>query len=330
MNDFKLTIAIPTYNRADLLRKALDSILTQTKEFNNVDIFVSDNASEDNTHQIIRPRLQESNLIKYSRNTTNLGIDGNVVKCVENSFGDYIFFLSDDDIVLPGTLKHIMKLIENHRPTMICLSHYGFEGDDYLTKTKVFFPEEDKFYENGKDFFLYAGLGFLSSLIVRTSCARQFLKHVRIGKCCAHLDIVSRVSLKMKGPFIFLGTRPIAARVPTKIPQGHDLLLNGFIYVNQLYRDLQKENLLSEDIVNTRERSLIKSLIPKTILNQIVMGDYKRIYSQRQLVKDEMSSYWEFYIYVYPLFFIPRILLILPYKFTRYIIVSLRHYRLRK
>lgn len=56
-----ITIAIPTYNRADsYLRHALDSALNQT--YKNIEIVVSDNCSVDNTEEVVQglhdPRIR--------------------------------------------------------------------------------------------------------------------------------------------------------------------------------------------------------------------------------------------------------------------------------
>lgn len=89
-----VTIAIPTYNRADsFLTRALNSALNQT--YPNLEIIVSDNCSVDHTRSLVEgfsdPR------IKYFRQSTNIGANDNFNFCVEQSRGLYFLLLSDDD-----------------------------------------------------------------------------------------------------------------------------------------------------------------------------------------------------------------------------------------
>jgi len=322
----RLSICIPTYNRVRMLKECLDHLLPQVERNDEVEVIVSDNASSDNTESLVKGYMEYHHNLKYFKNQRNLDLDGNIIACIQHASGDYISFFSDDDIALPGTFKCVLDSIDNYRPSIICLSHYGFEGDDYLTKRRVFYPEVDKLFENGLEFFLFAGLGFISSLTLRTEYAKEFIRCVRMGKNSAHLDISSRIALKKPGPFLFVGTHPVAGRIPPIPHLGYDFLLNAFINVNQLYRELQKEGLLNPKIVHERECKLLKSLIPKYLLNQLVMGDWKTIDHKRKFIKKELGSHWQFYFYVYPIFFIPRQLLIVPYRIIHKLIRFLRVY----
>lgn len=74
----KITIAIPTYNRAKLLTEAIESVLVQTYE--DFELLISDNASTDETKNVVvsfkNPR------IRYHRNKKNIGMMNNWNKCV--------------------------------------------------------------------------------------------------------------------------------------------------------------------------------------------------------------------------------------------------------
>ena len=73
-----LSICIPTYNRAEFLKDALDSILRQINENNKdkVEICISDNASEDNTEELVEEYQKKSPIpIIYHKNEKNMGAD---------------------------------------------------------------------------------------------------------------------------------------------------------------------------------------------------------------------------------------------------------------
>lgn len=105
-----LTIAIPTYNRSKLLDICLQSIYTEIKSFKNnehclIKIYVSDNASSDDTPQIISSHLLKAEVDFNSiRNDVNIGADRNVVQCYTSANTPYVWILGDDDLIVPGGL----------------------------------------------------------------------------------------------------------------------------------------------------------------------------------------------------------------------------------
>jgi glycosyltransferase involved in cell wall biosynthesis len=97
-----VTIAIPTYNRADsYLPQALQSALGQT--YANLEIIVSDNCSTDNTRAFVTaiadPRL------RYFRQEVNIGSTNNMNFCLEQATGEYVLFLHDDDRIDPDFVE---------------------------------------------------------------------------------------------------------------------------------------------------------------------------------------------------------------------------------
>lgn len=130
----KLTIAIPTYNRCSLLRQALDSVMHQ--KIDEVEILVSDNASTDDTETMMK-KYCERNKVRYFRNSENLGMDGNFLNCLQKANGEYIQFLSDDDILLPGAVEKILYLIKTEQPAYINLNSFTYS-------TETFHPDEKK------------------------------------------------------------------------------------------------------------------------------------------------------------------------------------------
>ena len=122
-SDIWLTIAIPTYNRCDLLRQTIESVLNQ--RIDGIEVIVSDNASTDSTKAMMEKFCQESD-IRYFCNSENLGMDRNFLNCLQKARGEYIHLLSDDDILLPGAVEKIMSLIEQEKPGYINLNSYTY------------------------------------------------------------------------------------------------------------------------------------------------------------------------------------------------------------
>ena len=112
-NKVQLTIGIPTFNRAERLSEVLDLLLLEDI-LDEIEIFVSDNCSQDNTLEILQKyKLSFGKNLIFDSNQSNLGFDGNIKKLYNNANGKYIWFLSDDDEFEKGTvsvlLDHIKK-----------------------------------------------------------------------------------------------------------------------------------------------------------------------------------------------------------------------------
>src|SRR5262245_4382488 len=111
MDETEVTVAIPTYNRAGLLKDALASTLGQ--DYPNLRVIVVDNASSDNTEAVVRS-FGDSR-VAYVRNDTNLGPTRNLNRAIELNSSPYLNVLMDDDILLPGFVSESVKILEEHR-----------------------------------------------------------------------------------------------------------------------------------------------------------------------------------------------------------------------
>ena len=105
----KLSICIPTYNRAAFLGEALDSVIRQATD--EVEIVVSDNASTDNTEALVREYQARFPRIRYHKNPENLGADRNFLKVVELGEGEYCWLLGSDDALAEGAIAAMLPLL---------------------------------------------------------------------------------------------------------------------------------------------------------------------------------------------------------------------------
>lgn len=111
----KVTIAIPTYKRAVLLKEAIESAINQN-EYSDYEIIVVDNDPVRNCEtEILMHDFQKTPNLGYYKNTANIGMAGNWNRCFELSRGEYVVLLHDDDILFPDFLKEGMKFIDNKK-----------------------------------------------------------------------------------------------------------------------------------------------------------------------------------------------------------------------
>lgn len=92
----KVTVGLPTFNRLDLLKRAVESLLIQ--RYPSLEIIISDNASSDGTQEYLRgikdPR------VKVLLNAENIGMVRNWDQCLRAASGSYFLLMSDDDALI--------------------------------------------------------------------------------------------------------------------------------------------------------------------------------------------------------------------------------------
>lgn len=111
--EIKLSICISTYNRSSWLDFSLQNIFMQVhEEMDNIEILVVDNKSTDNTEDICKKYLVNSNF-RYIRNNENVGMLGNLNITANAAKGAYIWILGDDDIIKNNSISIIMNELEN-------------------------------------------------------------------------------------------------------------------------------------------------------------------------------------------------------------------------
>lgn len=96
-----VTVCIPTYNRAELLREAIQSVLAQT--YLDWELLVSDNASTDHTAEVVAAFKDAR--IHYYRQPENIGMMPNFRSAIEKVSTEWVALLPDDDQFLPEHLE---------------------------------------------------------------------------------------------------------------------------------------------------------------------------------------------------------------------------------
>jgi len=132
----RLSIVIPTYNRADKLLRLLKNIefeLVRSNLSGPIQVMVSDNASTDNTQEVVSSFKPTKFKLDYFRQYKNLGFDGNIRFLYEVVNSDYIWFFSDDDILLPSAIATVMKSLLETKPDVLLFSFIQPRGAETRT-----------------------------------------------------------------------------------------------------------------------------------------------------------------------------------------------------
>ena len=141
--------AIPSYNRAKYLRKSLTCVLEQLGNDELVEVCVSDNASEDDTQEIIRQFQAKYKNLRCHRHPETIEANKNIQAAVRMTRGEYVVAAGDDDYVADGILYTLIDHLYRHRDkAIVCLKHVNhptfhliYEGEgcvDYLHQVSFY------------------------------------------------------------------------------------------------------------------------------------------------------------------------------------------------
>lgn len=171
-NNFLLTIAIPTYNRKKLLKRAIESIIPQLNS--KVEVLVSDNASDDGTDEMMTELFP---MVRYIKNTKNMGVDCNFLQCYRKARGKYVILLGSDDRFADDALDYLTDFLEKNDCDLVFLNFRCFD----VTKESIYIKNGEKIknYKEKEDivtmdrnlFMKYANhsITFMSASVAKTA-----------------------------------------------------------------------------------------------------------------------------------------------------------------
>lgn len=153
MNSKLVTIVIPTFNRAHLICRTLESISNQT--YTNWEAIIIDDGSTDDTEVVIKPFLEDER-IKFLKRPEDRLRGGNDARNYgfEMSTGKYIKWLDSDDLLEPECLEvQVNAMVTGKHDVVFCRSRFFKQNEktceiiigDYWHHT---FPERSNFLEN--------------------------------------------------------------------------------------------------------------------------------------------------------------------------------------
>ncbi|MFA9189978.1 glycosyltransferase family 2 protein [Flavobacterium sp. FZUC8N2.13] len=146
MKSPKISIIMPTYNRAHLISETLESVLNQT--FKSWECIIVDDESTDNTIEVIKPFLEDKRFVFTTKPEGYLkGANASRNYGLEISTGDYVYWFDSDDIIHPLTFE-------------TCISKFFTRSIDFCKFERTVFYDDfdlklfDEFYINDESFFI--------------------------------------------------------------------------------------------------------------------------------------------------------------------------------
>ena len=165
----ELSVLIPTYNRARSLERCIRSVLGST--ISSMEVIVSDNASPDETPAIISS-FRDARLRAW-RNETNIGVEKNILKILEAARGKWIFYLTDDDYLLPGALEKLTIVLRANDDAGVLLNPLRQTKEDGTKMSDYRFSERSGRFEPGMDALSHLIPG--THIVSRMTMRREWL-----------------------------------------------------------------------------------------------------------------------------------------------------------
>lgn len=196
---YRLSICIPTLNRARFIGETLDSIVDQLTP--DVEIVIVDGGSSDGTGDIVKGYADRFGQIRYFNTGTggvvvpNAGFDRDCDFSVEQAQGEHCWLFSDDDLFVPGAIEEVLRSLDDGDPDLLIVDAQVRD----LSMTRTFEPSRLKITErtdyraDDRDAFLAAAgnsLTFLGVVIIRRSCWMARDRQAYYGSLFMHVGVI--------------------------------------------------------------------------------------------------------------------------------------------
>ncbi len=129
MTEKLVSIITPTYNCAKFIARTLDSVQAQT--YQNWEMIIVDDRSQDNTKEIVEEYMKTDSRIKYHLLDVNSGAAVARTIAMKLAQGTYMAFLDSDDIWMPDKLEKQIKWMEGNDYAFSCTAYEQIDEEDH-------------------------------------------------------------------------------------------------------------------------------------------------------------------------------------------------------
>lgn len=237
-----LTIYIPTYNRGNSLLKQLNAI-NNSVDKSKVFVMVNDNCSTDISYVDVEKYCLQ-NEYNYNKNHFNIGADANIFNGFMKFYqSDYIWILSDDDILTEDAVSKVITILENDTLDILFFTHSKIE---ILEKNK--WSQKDFYTQNIK---ASDGSGLISNVIYKSDFIKESIPvgFQNIYTCFAHLSILIHSFKNKVGLVGNIGSYhfflPDTALAPAD-STGYDRSFFGFVLLGDQFEHKTKKKFIND------------------------------------------------------------------------------------
>lgn len=122
----RVTVGVPTYNRAASLPRTLDSVLGQSH--GDLELLIADNASTDGTAEVCARYAERDARVRVIRQEANVGLTANFNTLFGRAAGELVMVLADDDWLEPDYIEHCVAALDADSTLVIASGGARYHG----------------------------------------------------------------------------------------------------------------------------------------------------------------------------------------------------------
>lgn len=238
-----LSLCIPTYNRAEILRRTLTNIVNDVDFDDSIEIIISDNASTDNTQEVCQNFCNIYKNIHYYRNNENIN-DSNFFLVLSKGKGKYVKLSNDTITYKSGALKMIKDKIQQ---ASLNENIFFFQNNEFFSQKSIKFQSINQFMNTSNYYITW---------ITNFGCWNHILSQIKTPQKYSQLKLTQvdwflQLVKQQNTGTIHFGNYYEVERVPKKGGYNiFDVFINNFLHIlkaNQIKGitfEIQKYRLL--------------------------------------------------------------------------------------
>ncbi|MGI9179355.1 MAG: glycosyltransferase family 2 protein [Longimicrobiaceae bacterium] len=174
----RVSVGLPTFNRVESLRTAIESVLAQ--DYPDLELVISDNASTDGTQQLCEAFARSDRRVRYFRQPQNRGATANFQEVLDRARGEFFMWLADDDWIDPSYISTCTRVLLRDPASVLAAGRVGYyEGARQLSEEPPLLLDSDNPRERVFRYFRRVGTNGTFYGVMR----RSVLASVPIRPC---------------------------------------------------------------------------------------------------------------------------------------------------
>jgi glycosyltransferase involved in cell wall biosynthesis len=124
----KVSIIIPSYNRAHILHKTIPTYVQE----HVCEIIIVDDNSSDRTEEVVKEIKKTIPIVKYYKSPIKILQTGAKNKGIEMATGDYCYFGDDDSVLKPDTIASLLRVCQDNPKSIVGARHLYLKPEDNI------------------------------------------------------------------------------------------------------------------------------------------------------------------------------------------------------
>ncbi len=277
----KISVIIPTYNRAIFLSEALQSVIKQ--QCVDFDIWVIDDGSTDNTREVVE-QLQRDFFLGDKLHYVfqrNQGVSAARNLGIQKSQGEWIAFLDSDDLWLPNKLQQQLKHVEENPECQLVHTNERWERNGkHLNQLKKHRKEGGDIFIRSLDLCLISP----SSVMIKRALFAEVGMFDTAMTVCEDYDLWLRITAKY--PVCYLTNVLVIKRGGHADQLSHKFIAMDYWRVLAIHKLLQNKDLTGD------KRSAAINILQKKV--KILLNGYRKHNNMQHY--DEIEQIGQLYI----------------------------------